>query len=412
MPAMDEYELLVEQFSPPAQQLRVAVVTETYPPEVNGVAMSIGRMVDGLQERGHMVQVIRPRQGAGDAAAPSATCEHVLRPGMPLPRYAGLRMGLPAVRSLFRLWAQRRPDVVHVVTEGPLGWSAVVAARKLRLPVTSDFHTNFHSYSAHYGMGWLNKPIGRYLRRFHNRTNLTLVPTASLQCELTLQGYHNVQVVARGVDTELFHPDRRSAELRARWGLAPEQLAVIYVGRIAAEKNLPLVLKAFAAIRRGRPGAHLVLVGDGPIRRQLQSSEPSCVFAGVHTGVDLAEHYASGDLFLFPSLTETFGNVTLEAMASGLPVVAFDYAAAGELIRHPGDGLKVARGDDDGFVRSAAELAVDAARMKQMALRAREIAVTHDWRHVNDAFTAALSDSAERHYRVQNAHAKLVVALD
>jgi glycosyltransferase involved in cell wall biosynthesis len=132
----------------------------------------------------------------------------------------------------------------------------------------------------------------------------------------------------------------------------------------------------------------------------------------VRTGVDLAEHYASGDLFLFSSLTETFGNVTLEAMASGLPVLAFDYAAAAELIRHPGDGLKIARGDEDGFVRSAAELAVDAARMKQMARRAREIALTHDWRHVNDAFAAALSDAAERHYRLQNAHAKLVVALD
>lgn len=409
---MEEHELLVEQLSPPSAQMRVAVVTETYPPEINGVAMSIGRMVDGLQERGHRVQLIRPRQGTSDSAAPSATCEHVLRPGMPLPRYAGLRMGLPAVRALFKLWLQRRPDVVHVVTEGPLGWSAVVAARKLRLPVTSDFHTNFHSYSAHYGVGWLNKPIGRYLRKLHNRTELTLVPTASLQRELTLQGYRNVHVVARGVDTELFQPGRRSAALRARWRLAPEQLAVIYVGRIAAEKNLPLLLKAFAAIRRGRPDAQLVLVGDGPIRRQLQSSEPRHVFAGVRTGVDLAEHYASGDLFLFPSLTETFGNVTLEAMASGLPVVAFDYAAAAELIRRRGDGLKVAMADAAGFARSAAALALDAARMKEMGLRAREIAVTHDWRHVNDAFAAALSCCAQRHCRVQDADAKLVVALD
>ncbi|MGB0129886.1 MAG: glycosyltransferase family 1 protein [Rhodocyclaceae bacterium] len=409
---MDDDELLVEQPAWPGSQLRVAVVTETYPPEINGVAMTIGRMVDGLQERGHHVQLVRPQQRGADRPVASASCEQVLRPGVPLPRYAGLRMGLPAARTLFKLWMQRRPDVVHVVTEGPLGWSAVAAARKLRLALTSDFHTNFHSYSTHYGMGWLKKPISGYLRKFHNRTNLTLVPTASLQRELTYQGYHNVQVVARGVDTGLFNPGRRSPVLRAAWGLAPDQLAVIYVGRIAPEKNMPLVLKAFEAIRQARPDARLVLVGDGPSRPGLQSSLSDTIFAGMHTGAALAEHYASGDLFLFPSLTETFGNVTLEAMASGLPVVAFDYAAAGDLIRDADDGVKVPLREETRFIEAAAGLAEDDGRRQVLGARARAIALNHDWRHVNDAFVVALRQSIQRHQRVQDAHTKFLVALD
>lgn len=412
MPAMDDDELLVEQPAWPGSHLRVAVVTETYPPEINGVAMTIGRMVDGLQERGHHVQLIRPRQRGADSPVVSMSCEEVLRPGVPLPRYSGLRMGLPAAPALARLWMRRRPDVVHVVTEGPLGWSAVAAARKLKLAVTSDFHTNFDSYSSHYGMGWLKRPIGGYLRKFHNRTDLTLVPTACLQRELTVQGYHNVQVVARGVDTELFSPDRRSQALRASWGLVPEQLAVIYVGRIAPEKNVPLVLKAFETIRQVRPHAKLVLVGDGPSRPALQANLADTVFTGMHTGVSLAEHYASGDLFLFPSLTETFGNVTLEAMASGLPVVAFAYAAAGDLIRGPEDGAAVPPRDEGQFVRAAMDLAQDDARRQALGARARQIAFSHDWRHVNDAFAAILRQSIQRHQRVQDAHTKLLVALD
>jgi glycosyltransferase involved in cell wall biosynthesis len=403
---MDDNGLLVEQPAWPGSQLRVAVVTETYPPEINGVAMTIGRMVDGLQERGHHVQLIRPRQRGADKPIVSASCEQVLRPGVPLPRYAGLRMGLPAARTLFKLWMQHRPDVVHVVTEGPLGWSAVAAANKLRLALTSDFHTNFHSYSTYYGMGWLKKPISSYLRLFHNRSNLTLVPTASLQRELTNQGYHNVQVVARGVDTGLFDPGRRSPALRAAWGVAPDQLAVAYVGRIAPEKNMPLVLRAFEAIRHVRSDAKLVLVGDGPSRPALQASLADTVFAGMHSGTALAEHYASGDMFLFPSLTETFGNVTLEAMASGMSVVAFDYAAAGDLIRDAGDGVKVPLHDEAHFIEAAARLAQDNGRRQALGARARTIALNQDWRHVNDAFAAALRQSVQRNQRAQDAHTK------
>ncbi|HQX08184.1 MAG TPA: glycosyltransferase, partial [Zoogloea sp.] len=268
---MDRAGLVCQEIAHPLTYLRVAVVTETYPPEINGVAMTTGRMVDGLVAAGHRVDLIRPRQahegGAIQLPDGAEGVEEMLSRGIPLPRYANLQLGLPARKVLLRRWSTQRPDVVQVVTEGPLGWSALTAARKLRLPVISEFHTNFHRYSGHYGVGWLKRPIAAYLRKFHNRADLTLVPTRALCGELAEQGIARVDVVSRGVDTTLFDPARRSASLRRSWGLAPDDLAVVYVGRIAPEKNLALLEKAFEAIRAHQPRARLILVGSGPAQQ-------------------------------------------------------------------------------------------------------------------------------------------------
>lgn len=370
----------------PAQipSLRVAVVTETYPPEVNGVAMTLGRMVSGLHARNHRIQLIRPRQGAADSAAMRENFEEVLKPGLPIPRYDSLRMGLPARQGLLELWQLRRPDVVQVATEGPLGWSAVSAAHRLRIPVASEFHTNFHSYSRHYGVGWLKKPISAYLRRFHNKSLVTMVPTQQMCDELTAGGYRNVRVVARGVDTRLFTPERRSAELRRSWGAGAADRVALVVGRLAPEKNLPVVLSAFAAMRRVNPDIKLVFVGDGPERGALERRFPEYVFAGMRTGEDLARHYASGDVFLFASLTETFGNVTLEAMASGLAVIAYDYAAARQHINNGESGLLAPVDQENEFIRLAEVVASDCVRMHELGRAARLCAERVDWEHVYD----------------------------
>lgn len=382
-------EIAVQQFSAPRRRLRVAVVTETYPPEINGVAMTLGLMVKALQVREHQVQLIRPRQHAADLPGQEANLEQVLRPGVPIPRYAGLKMGLPAKSALHRLWSLRRPDVVHVATEGPLGWSAVAAANKLRIPVASDFHTNFHSYSRHYGFGWLKKPVMNYLRRFHNQSRVTLVPSQSIRRDLEAAGYRNVEVVARGVDTQLFDPARRSAELRAAWGVSEKGLAVVHVGRMAPEKNLALLIRTFEAIEASRPDAKLILVGDGPDLAPLRLSHPRFIFQGARRGEDLAAHYASADLFLFPSLTETFGNVLLEAMASGLPLVCFDYAAAAEHVRDGDNGVKVTFGDEMAFVDAAARL-VRHAHLGKMGNSARASALKQSWEDIFSRFEAVL----------------------
>ena len=372
-------DIEIDDYWPTQRSLRVAVVTETYPPEINGVAATIARAVDGLHERGHELQLLRPRQDRSEAAAQDERYAEVLMRGLPIPRYPQLKMGLPAKRALTRLWSTRRPDVVHLVTEGPLGWSALQAATALRLPVVSDFRTNFHAYSRHYGVAWLCHPIMVYLRKFHNRTACTMVPTDGLRAELQSKGFRSLRVVSRGVDTRLFDPSRRSPALRQSWGAGPGDTVVLCVGRLAAEKNLGTLVLAFEALRAVDPSARLVLVGDGPERASLEQRCPGAVFAGLRRGEDLAAHYASADLFLFPSITETFGNVVPEAMASGLPVVGFDYAAAHELVRHGDNGLLVPFADQQAFCQAAQRLAGQPGWTRAMGAQARVTACRQDW---------------------------------
>jgi len=387
---MDAAEFTCQTLPSMRPQLRIAVVTETYPPEVNGVAMTLGRLVNGLQVRNHQVQLIRPRQHSDDQPQPTATLSEHLQRGIALPRYEGLKMGLPAKAALTRLWTRQRPDVVQIATEGPLGWSALAAANKLRLPVASDFHTNFHSYSSHYGFGLLRRAIVAYLRKFHNKAAVTLVPTEGIRRELLAHGYENIEIIGRGVDTQLFHPGRRDAALRAQWGVGENETAVLYVGRLAAEKNLSLVFSAFDAMHQVHPATRLVLVGDGPERAGWQAKRPDAIFCGTQVGETLAAHYASGDVFLFPSLTETWGNVTIEAMASGLAVVAYDCAAAEEIIRHDENGLKVAPEDQAAFIAQAASLAPDVARQRRLGTAAAARAAQLSWDAIIDSFERVL----------------------
>ena len=364
------------------RRLRVGIVTETYGPEVNGVAMTVGRLVDGLLARSHAVQLIRPRQHPRDDPRRDGALDVWPVAGAAIPFYREMRIGFPAGRLLLERWRQAPPDVVHIVTEGPLGHSALAVARRLRLRVFSGFHTNFHAYSRHYGMGLLARPIVAYLRRFHNRTDCTLVPTEELATELRTLGFHRLRVLARGVDTRLFDPAHRDPALRRSWGASPSDPVALYVGRLAAEKNLQLVLTAYRALRAIRPATRLVLVGDGPLAARLQAHHPEIVFPGMRIGADLAAHYASADLFLFPSLTETFGNVTLEAMASGLAVVAFDYAAAHRHIVHDQSGLLAPCDDPAAFIKSASRLAGDSALRWTLGQAARQAVLAFDWERI------------------------------
>ncbi len=363
-------------------RLRVALVTESYPPEVNGVATTVARIVNGLRESGHTVQLVRPRQNRDLAEPAPGDRDDILTPGVPIPVYTQLRMGLPATGRLTRAWTDRRPDIVHIATEGPLGWSALHAALALGLPVCSDFRTNFHAYGRFYGLGWLHRPIVSYLRRFHNRCECTMVPTQAMQQQLAAAGFQRLEVVARGVDTGLFSPGKRSDALRQQWGVYDSDLVVLHVGRLAPEKNLRVVLKAFDGIRRVQPRARLVFVGDGPSRSTLQAQCPQAIFAGLRRGHELAAHYASSDMFLFPSLTETYGNVTPEAMASGLPMVAFNDAAAGQLIRHGTNGLLAAKDDVAAFLQRAIDLAAHPQWRARIGNAARARVIDQSWSSV------------------------------
>jgi glycosyltransferase involved in cell wall biosynthesis len=365
--------------------LHIALVSETFPPEVNGVANTLGRLCQGLRERGHRLQLVRPRQ----ADEPNRSDEELLLTrGWPLPGYAGLQWGHSSLHKLLRRWKRNRPDVLYIATEGPLGLSALRAARRLGIPVVSGFHTNFQQYSDLYGFGLLTRLLTGYLRWFHNRSRVTLVPSPSQRLELQRRGFERLELLARGVDGQLFHPARRSSELRAQWGMGEDEIAVVHVGRLAAEKNLQLLVRAFRALQRSLPQRRLrlVLVGDGPLRTQLQEQLPDALFCGVQRGDALAAHYASGDLFLFPSLSETFGNVVLEALASGLAVVAFDQAAAAQHIRHGHNGALATPGDEQAFIEAARWLLEDGEIFRRVRLNARQHAGKQGWPAIVEQF--------------------------
>jgi len=268
----------------------------------------------------------------------------------------------------------------------------VQAARRLGIPVATGFHTRFDSYAGAYGVGLLEPVVRHWLRRLHNASGATVVPTEELREWLERQGFRRVRVVARGVDTTLFDPKRRDSQLRARWGVPDDGLAVIHVGRIAAEKNLGLAVEAFRSVQTHNPAARFVWVGGGPPAERLRRENPDFVFTGMRLGEDLAAHFASADVFLFPSLTETYGNVTLEAMASGVPTVAFDYGAAREHLRDREHGRLVPFGDAGAFIEAAVALAADAPARRNMSTAARRKALGLRPEKVARDFVGLLAD--------------------
>ncbi|HQT43642.1 MAG TPA: glycosyltransferase family 1 protein, partial [Halothiobacillus sp.] len=377
----------------------ISLVTETFYPDINGVATTLTQLHAALLSAGHRVQVICPR-----ADESRVLDDGIEVPGFALPFYHSVRLGLPASGRLLKSWRQDRPDLVHVATEGPLGFSALRMARRLGVPVTSSLHTNFHTYMTHYRVGWLANPVMRYLRWFHNRTALTFIPTDQQASELGGMGFERLTVLGRGVDTQLFNPDQRDSGLRNQWQQmaggqrVAEPLVALHVGRLAAEKNLDLLIAAFTAMRVARPDLVAVVVGDGPERARLERALPWVVFVGMKRGEALARHYASADFFVFPSKSETFGNVVLEAMASGLACISFNYAAGCRLIQHGINGYLAACDDEAGFIEIAEAISIQG--VGSMGVRARHTAAAFDWGLITQTFEQHLRDVVATHATV------------
>ncbi|MES2859808.1 MAG: glycosyltransferase family 1 protein [Pseudomonadota bacterium] len=348
--------------------MRYSIVTETYPPEINGVALTVQSKERGLRARGHEVDVVRPRQAMEQAGA----AHELLTRGAQIPGYPGMRFGFPSHRALRARWTQQRPDAIYIATEGPLGWSALRTARRMGIPVATGLHTRFDEYTRDYGVGVLQPLALRWMQGFHNTSDATLVPTCELADFLNARAFSKVVHLPRAVDTTRFDPTRRSAALREAWGVGKRGLAAIYLGRIAAEKNLPLAVRAFRALQQQRPDAKFVWVGEGPAMAAIRDANPDFIFCGLQRDDALAAHFASADLFLFPSHSETFGNVTIEAMASGVATIAFRYGAAREHLVDGLHGAAIEGQDDDAFVAAACRIARDDDLRHTMGLAARE----------------------------------------
>lgn len=374
--------------------LHIALITETFPPEINGVANTLSHLSDGLRARNHLVEVVRPRQT--EDANQRSTPTLMLCRGWPLPGYPGLQWGMTSTHRLTRRWQQQRPDVVYIATEGPLGLCALRVARRLGIAVVSGFHTNFQQYFNQYGLTFFSRALTRYLRWFHNRSSLTLVPSASQRLELTRRHFERLELLARGVDSQLFSPSRRQMSLRQSWGLRENDIALLHVGRLAPEKNLGALKRCLDALQARYPARcfKLIVVGDGQKRAALEASLPEAVFCGVQCAEALANHYASADVFLFPSLSETFGNVVLEAQASGLGVVAYDEAAAGQHIRHGYNGVLAMPGDEYAWLEAACWLLEDPETLRTIRLNARRHASRQSWQGIIEQFEGHLLRAA------------------
>ena len=374
--------------------LHIALITETFLPEINGVANTLSHLSDGLRARNHLVEVVRPRQT--EDANQRSTPTLMLCRGWPLPGYPGLQWGMTSTHRLTRRWQQQRPDVVYIATEGPLGLCALRVARRLGIAVVSGFHTNFQQYFNQYGLTFFSRALTRYLRWFHNRSSLTLVPSASQRLELTRRHFERLELLARGVDSQLFSPSRRQMSLRQSWGLRENDIALLHVGRLAPGKNLGALKRCLDALQARYPARRfkLIVVGDGQKRAALEASLPEAVFCGVQCAEALANHYASADVFLFPSLSETFGNVVLEAQASGLGVVAYDEAAAGQHIRHGYNGVLAMPGDEYAWLEAACWLLEDPETLRTIRLNARRHASRQSWQGIIEQFEGHLLRAA------------------
>lgn len=374
-----------EQTTSHQSALNIVLVTETWLPDINGVASSMFQIVSQLHHMGHSITLIRPEQPSDDPREAAQARRNLtvvqadLRVrSLPIPHYPNLRMGLPSYRYLSRHFRQIQPDIVHIVTEGPLGLAALLAAKRHGIKVTSGYHTSFHDFSRYFGWKLLAWPLLGYMKQFHNHCAATCVPSQTTLKQLTEFGFKRLYHVGRGVDTELYNPQRRDSDLRQAWGADEGTTVLIYVGRVSPEKGIDTVIQSFKALQRAQLHRHvkLVIVGDGPTKEKLSqqhANDDSVIFAGFQTGEALARHYASGDAFVFASQVETFGNVVTEAMASGLPVFAYHDAAAALLVTQA-CGQTVPLGDEAAFITMIEQLPKQQELNQMRAIACEQVA--------------------------------------
>ena len=353
--------------------MRIALFSEVFLPKIDGITNRLSHTIRCLREDGHEVLVFAP-QGS---AAEHAGARVVRVPGLPFPPYPGLRITAPDPRIARELW-RFGPDVVHAVGPVMLGAFGIAAARALRLPVVASYHTDLPRYLPGYGLAWLEPAIWPLIRRIHGGAHLNLTPSRFTRRELLQHGVEPVEIWQGGVDTELFHPRRRSLEMRVRLsGGVPDGPLLLYVGRLSPEKRLDTLVPVLDAL----PEARLALVGDGPARPALEKlyAGRRVHFSGFLRGEELAAAFASADVFLMPSTTETLGFVVLEAMASGCPVVAARAGGIPDLVDHGENGHLYAPGDIGDAIGAIRALLERPALRRFLAQQARKRAEASSW---------------------------------
>lgn len=373
--------------------MRFSVVTDTFTPNVNGVAKTLDKLSHALAERNHTIEVYHSNLGTQRKPLQwSSNLVEFALPSLPLLFYPELRIGLPQKRFFLNRWREVRPDAVYIATQGLMGLSAIRAALELNIPIVSGYHTNFPQYMKFYRMPYLEYPSKKYLRFFHNLTQCTLVPTDDLRQLLIEEGYSRVECFGRGVDHNLFTPTKRSEALREKWGISSDTTVILMVGRIAREKNLSFGIQKVLEMQNFFPKIKCIVAGDGPYLKELKARFPQVLWTGMLRPQELATHYASADIFLMPSLTETYGNVLLEAMSSGLVTVSFDYAAARHYVVDGLNGFKAEPGNLEQFNNKIYTALKNQDYCSNIAIEARKTILPISWDTYVEKFLKIMSD--------------------
>lgn len=371
-----------------AEPLRVVLTTGNYNYIKDGVSLTLNRLVGWLERNGVEVLVIAP-------VAEEPAMEHQGRllpvPSFAIPTRKEYRIGRRLTAQLKDEIIRFKPDLFHIAVPDITGHSAMNFAEKIQVPVVSSFHTRFDGYLQYYHLGFLEPWFHKKLRAFYARCEHLYVPSASMMDELAGQGIaDNMRLWTRGVDHDRFDPTRRSQEWRQAHGIADDDVLIAYAGRLVAEKNMAVMARVFAGLKARGVAHRTILLGDGPEAGWMRKALPDTVFAGFLHGDELATGYASSDIFFFPSITETFGNVTLEAMASGLPAVTADATGSRSLVREGETGFLVPVDREDQMIERLVQLATDDQMRQEFGGNAREIAISeHEW---DGIFACLLSD--------------------
>lgn len=361
---------------------------------VSGVGVTLLRLTGALAERGHQVRVYSASYPLPNGQSDRPEVHR--SPSIPLFLYPDVQWAFPRLRDVVDDATRFRPDVVHVATEFALGIAGLKVARQLRLPLVASAHTDYDQYAARYGVDWVLRAGWRYLRWFYGQGHRVLCPSRIYEEHLHSRGVTNTGIWSRGVDTNCFHPRFRSDTYRRAVGVGPGDLLVTYIGRIAREKNLGLLLEAWDAVAPVRGSARLMLVGRGPLEEEIRRREiPGVHVAGLMDGEQLSAAYASADIFAFPSATETFGNSLLEAMGSGLPSLV---AAAGgvlEFAQHGRNAWLVAPNSAPAIAAGLARLMEDSALRRRLSEGALQTAGERGWNEVYDQLLRDYQDAIE-----------------
>ncbi len=373
--------------------MRIAIFTESLPPLTDGVARTFTRLAECMDAEGVDFRFFSPVAPPSAGSSPWRARVHPL-PSFAIPMYDYYRCAWPHFQGLEQELEDFEPDVVHVTTPTFLGYFGQSWALRHRLPVVASYHTHFVQYFPYYHASAL-MPLGwGLLRHFHNRCARTYAPSASAVQELTGRGFERLALWPRGIDTQAFNPRHRDPGLRQRLSAKGEKL-ILFVGRLVSEKGLKDLVAVVRRLQAKGQKVRPVFAGDGPMARALRRRLPQAQLLGFVTGLPLSQLYASCDLFLFPSRTETFGNVILEAMASGLPVVAYNAGGVGDILSQSQAGLACEPGDREGLAQACLSLLKSPGRSRLMAGRGLREAAKRSWGAINGALIQDYRDLAQ-----------------